>query len=257
MTVQNLQGSSSHPTGRAGDVKLYAIVSDGLRRQIRSGARKPGDRLPSMDRLAAEFGVSLITVRKAVELLENEGLLERQQGRGTFVARTANAREWLRLSTTWSDLMHGYEKTLSMLENEVVLLKEDEPVPLQHDEGQEPPRLAASYVFMRRLHRVDGVRYAYTDLHLDESVFRMAPEAFTVDMVLRVLSRLDGLAVGAAFQTLTIGAADQTTADLLGVPVGSPVGELLRTVLSANGTLVYRGEVIYRGDLVRVDTRLL
>jgi len=240
---------------RPGDVKLYAIVCDRLRRQIRSGQRKSGDRLPSMDALAHEFGVSLITIRHAVAMLEEEGLLERQHGRGTFVAHGPNAREWLPLSTTWSDLMQGYERQRGLLANEVLILKHSQRLPLSPDEAASS--VSDAYVFMRRLHLVEGLPYAYTDLYLDEGVFDLDPTGFQYDMVLRVLSRLEQVKLEAAFQTLTIGTADASSATLLGLAVGSPIGELLRTVVRDDGRLIYRGKVTYRGDLVRVDTRLL
>ncbi|UUX48268.1 GntR family transcriptional regulator [Nisaea acidiphila] len=239
---------------RVGDVKLYGLVCDGLRRQIRSGMLKRGDRLPSLEQLAVDFGVSLITVRKAVEILEDERLLERQQGRGTFVADTGNAREWLRLSTTWSDLMQGYADTRGTMENEVLLLREDQhPVFRDRSAGD----LAENYVFMRRRHFVEGLAYAYTDLYLDQDLYRRAPEAFRNDMVLRVLGGLDGFEIGEATQSVTIGSAGPETADILNLIVGAPVGELLREVIGVDGRLVYHGEVVYRGDLVRIDTRLI
>jgi len=242
------------PVTRLGDVKLYGLVCDGLRRQIRSGALKPGDRLPSLDQLAADFGVSLITVRKAVEILEGERLLERQQGRGTFVAKTGDAREWLRLSTTWSDLMQGYADTRDQMENEVLNLREDlHPTFV----GRTADELAESYVFMRRRHLVEGLAYAYTDLYLDQELYYQAPEAFKTDMVLRVLGGLEGLEIAAATQSVTIGSAQPETAGILNLIVGAPVGELLREVTSVDGRLVYHGEVVYRGDLVRIDTRLI
>jgi len=64
---------------------LYTQVREKLRTGIASGEWKPGARLPNEDRLAAMFGVSRVTVRKAVAQLCEEGLLKRAQGAGTFV----------------------------------------------------------------------------------------------------------------------------------------------------------------------------
>lgn len=240
---------------RSSEVKLYSIVSDGLRRQIRAGQAKPGDRLPSMEKLAEEFGVSLITVRKAVEVLEAEDLLTREQGRGTFVAHTANAREWLRISTTWDDLLSVYAQNRGRMENRVLIRHEGVAL----SPAGCVPDLAApggDYIFLRRVHRVDGLVYAFTDLYLDQEVYRLAPEAFEKDMVLRVLGTTPGVNVGAAFQRITISGASAEAADLLDVVTGAPVGELLRTVEEPSGRIIYRGRVTYRGDLVLVETRL-
>ncbi|UYV35705.1 GntR family transcriptional regulator [Rhodobacteraceae bacterium D3-12] len=240
---------------RTGENKLYTVVSDQLRRQIRSGTRCPGDRLPAMDQLAVEFDVSIVTIRTAIEILENEGLLMRRQGRGTFVARTAQAREWLKISTSWDDLISGYADTQTKNENEVLIETPGRSLPL--DVGDvKSENCAPSYIFMRRRHRMEGLVYAYTDLYLDEEIYRLAPESFKMDMVLRVLGTTPGVEIGSATQSISIGTADAETADLLNLTVGAPVGELLRLVEDPDGQIMYRGMVFYRGDLVRVSTRL-
>ena len=64
---------------------LYCIVRDTLRREI-AETMKPGDQLPTEPELMARMSVSRITVRYALEQLQNEGFIRREQGRGTFVA---------------------------------------------------------------------------------------------------------------------------------------------------------------------------
>ncbi|MFT3942551.1 MAG: GntR family transcriptional regulator [Ancrocorticia sp.] len=61
----------------------YVVVRDALVRRVRGAS--PGDQLPTEPELCAEFGISRITLRRAVEELIDEGLLVREQGRGTFV----------------------------------------------------------------------------------------------------------------------------------------------------------------------------
>lgn len=65
---------------------LYRTVSQALRGRIASGAYEAGTRIPSVDDLATEFGVSSITIRRAVRDLSLEGLLLGRQGLGVFVA---------------------------------------------------------------------------------------------------------------------------------------------------------------------------
>ncbi|MGD9676161.1 MAG: GntR family transcriptional regulator [Candidatus Bipolaricaulia bacterium] len=65
---------------------LYRQVYDRLLAEIRSGAYKPGARLPNHENLAAAYGVSLVTVKEALRLLEDDGLIQRWPKRGTFVA---------------------------------------------------------------------------------------------------------------------------------------------------------------------------
>ena len=68
---------------------LYLQVRNLLAGRIGSGALKPGEMLPNEFALAAEYGVSQGTMRKALTALETERLVTRHQGRGTYVARHA------------------------------------------------------------------------------------------------------------------------------------------------------------------------
>lgn len=75
------------PTKLAKDIiPLYSRVSTIIQNKIISGQYSPGDKLPTEDELVEYFGVSKITIRGALSLLDNEGLIHRIRGKGTFVA---------------------------------------------------------------------------------------------------------------------------------------------------------------------------
>ena len=71
---------------------LYKEVKRKVIDAVRNGEWKPGDVIPSEKKLCERFGVSMGTVRKAVDELAAEGMLIRQQGRGTFVAQHSQDR---------------------------------------------------------------------------------------------------------------------------------------------------------------------
>ncbi|MFF8786379.1 GntR family transcriptional regulator [Streptomyces sp. NPDC015125] len=81
----------------------YERIADQLRQSIRAGRLKPGDRLPSEAKLAEEFGRSVPTVRDALRVLRDEGLIEKQHGRGNFVRRP-------RTVAVRTNLRHQWEK---------------------------------------------------------------------------------------------------------------------------------------------------
>ena len=64
---------------------LYLQLAELLREQIRSGKMPPRSRVPSLIDLAAEHGLAEMTVRKALRILIDEGLIETKPGRGTYV----------------------------------------------------------------------------------------------------------------------------------------------------------------------------
>ncbi|MCL4748155.1 MAG: GntR family transcriptional regulator [Burkholderiaceae bacterium] len=68
------------------DTPLYQATKTRLLESLSGGVYRPGDALPAEKDLAARYGISIGTLRKAVDELVDEGILIRQQGRGTFVA---------------------------------------------------------------------------------------------------------------------------------------------------------------------------
>lgn len=64
---------------------LYLQVAQRVRQDIEAGRYRPGDSLPSESQLSQHYGVSRQTVRQAIAALKSEGLVEAEQGRGTFV----------------------------------------------------------------------------------------------------------------------------------------------------------------------------
>jgi GntR family transcriptional regulator len=71
---------------------LYQQIIDGLKRDISEGRLPAGTSLPSFRQLAEQLMVSLITVKRAYEELEREGIIYRRQGLGTFVAENGDDR---------------------------------------------------------------------------------------------------------------------------------------------------------------------
>src|SRR5829696_4941114 len=94
------------PISAAEPGTLYQQIVDGLKREVGEGRLPPGSALPSFRSLAEELLVSVITVKRAYEELERDGIIYRRQGLGTFVspaavdrareAKTERARELLR-----------------------------------------------------------------------------------------------------------------------------------------------------------------
>lgn len=79
------------PISPAAPGPLYRQIVEGFRREISEGRLAPGEALPSFRALAEDLLVSLITVRRAYDELEREGLIYRKQGLGAFVSEDAAA----------------------------------------------------------------------------------------------------------------------------------------------------------------------
>jgi GntR family transcriptional regulator len=97
---------------------LYRQIIDAVKREISAGRLAPGSSLPSFRALAEELLVSLITVKRAYEELEREGIIYRRQGLGTFIAefghdRTRAARRTVALDAITAAVHAGREAGLS------------------------------------------------------------------------------------------------------------------------------------------------
>lgn len=235
--------SAAHP------LPLYAQLAELLRHRISRGDWKEGDRLPSHELLTREFAVARVTVRQAITMLEDDGLVRSQQGRGTFVTARPGAERTLPVHSSLRDL--------------ATMLRGDETQLLNLSESDAAPELAehdgipaASYVHMRRVHLREGTPYCIISIYLDTAVFHLAPERFREKLVIPILMSMPGVTIAQARQTLTIGTAEPETAGHLGIPVNAPVAYVRRVFRATDGTVLYLGDVTYRGDLVQLEMDL-
>jgi GntR family transcriptional regulator len=228
---------------------LYQHVAALIRKRIHKGDYVPAERLPSIEALARTFHVAVVTVRQALALLEDEGLIERQQGRGTFVARGIKEKRWLKLESSWDMLirMWGRNKPRPIRVFDTL----GNPM-LQADEGEPAP----VYRYMRRVHLADEVPYAVIDLYVDRRLYALCPDRFDSEMVIVVLDSLPQVSIKSMRQCLTIATADLETAALLDISVNAPVGVVRRVIRDQNNVVIYVGEAVYRGDLVKLEREL-
>ena len=100
---------------------LYVQLRDEIEKDIRSGIYKPGDKIMTEAEMSKTYGVSLITIRKAVGLLIDQGLVVRKQGKGTFVTRPKVSRNMKKLQS-FSEMCEqmGMKPGARMLENRLV-----------------------------------------------------------------------------------------------------------------------------------------
>jgi len=245
-----LAAKRPHPVLGASRVPRYLQLAEIFRQRIARGAWKPGDMLPSIDMLMQEFSVARVTVRQAMRLLTDEGLVSPQRGRGTVVNEHPKSQRHLRLHTTLAGLVDMYRADTPVLTN----LEESDACPeLDEQDGTAAP----GYFHMRRVHARDGVKYCVNSMYIDERVFAMDRRRFRKEVVLPVLFSLPGVTIARARQTMHITRADVEVAALLDIPVGEPMAEVRRVMSAPDGTVIYVADVTYRGDYIHLDMDLI
>lgn len=237
-------------TLRTSAVPLYIQVATLLRRRIENGHWASGEKISTIEDLQKEFGVARVTVRQAVELLEKDGLVRRQQGKGTFVAANLEDTRWLKLDTSWSSLIgtikHNVPKFVPV------------SAPLQRPRlGSDEGRAADEYVFLHSVQFRGDRAYSVVNVQLAKDIYERDPEAFRRHAALSVVAGMKGIKILSARQTLIIGSADPETAELLKVPLSAPTAEARCVVIDGRGIAIYVADIIYRGDCIRLETTLV
>ena len=234
---------------KSGPIPRYLQIADLIRQQIGRGQLRPGQRLPTLATLVEEFGVARVTVRQAIETLAREGLVSPQQGRGTFITGAPPEDRWFHAETT----LAGIDRICRLNRPTVRILEEGRSEPaLAPGDG----RAAERYVSMRRVHSRDGVPYCVLTVHLAEDLFQRAPSRFRTEAILPVLTDDPDLKISGARQVMTIGSTDLDLAQLLEIPVGSPIAEVRRQIVDGEGRVIYAGDISYRGDVLRLEMDL-
>ena len=231
-------------------VARYIQLASLFRRRIESGQWAVGEQIPTIEELAAECGVARATIRQALDILEVEQRIERYRAKGTFVRPRPQEQIWCEVATDWSGLLLSREHaTIELLSDQ----RGRQPPFVPHPVGT----LARSYRHLQRIHSRHGSPFLLANLYVDERLSgRIPKKALESKTALRLIADIPGMKIADARQTLTIGTADVETAERLDVPLNAPVAFVYRSVVSREGCLVFIGEGIYRGDMVRIDMKL-
>jgi GntR family transcriptional regulator len=230
-------------------IPLYLQLADLMRQRIAKGVWPRGRAVPTIEKLMEEFDVARVTVRQAIQLLAQEGLLLPQRGRGTFVTAEPSRERRLLVHTSLDDLVEMYRGDTPDLSH--IVETRDAPMLLEQD-GLAAP----GYHHLRRVHSRAGERYCVVSLYIDDRVFAIAPERFRNEVAIPLLATLPGIEIARARQSLHIATADMEIARELQVPVNSPVGEVRRIFNAPDGSVLYLAEATYRGDYIRFEMNL-
>lgn len=217
---------------------LYLQLEARLRDALSSGTWKAGEALPPERALAQQFGVSRLTLRKALERLEAQGLVQRRQGSGTYVA--PRLEQPLSALTGFSQDMRarGLEPSDRWLKRGLFAASPEEVLALQLSPGERVARL-------ERVRSAQGepmaVERAAIPAHLLPE-----PEAVKDSLYTHLEGR--GLRPWRALQRLRAVAAGRQEAGLLGVRPGSPLLYIERLSFLPDGGVLEFTRSHYRGD---------
>jgi GntR family transcriptional regulator len=201
---------------RENPTSLYLQIAALLREEISSGLYEPSGKLPSEAELVKRFDVSRITVRLALDQLVEEKIVERKQGKGTYVSN--------------KQLRHGLDTLRSFHESLVIQGLQPKMRLLSHQIVEIPETLKGAFgpnsdknLLIERLHLVDDQPIALGESHLPAEVATMNMKAIEQQPSYMVIEAVIGLKVVRADLSITAKLADEKYAKLLEIEIGMPL----------------------------------
>jgi DNA-binding GntR family transcriptional regulator len=228
----------------------YLQLSKLLRQKIGSGQILPGEQLPSESELRKQYSLSQMTVRRAINILQEQGVVTTSQGKGTFVRSMKLGMGSFPLEPLHDLFSDKKRVAIKLLEVDLVFADE-----------RTASRLSVSteyrVVYIRSLICRDG---APALLHTENLVYD--PTRPLVESEMGVTS-LDGLFSGNGHTDFKKGelsvhaaVAGGAEAELLQVPVMSPAFRLEHLFYDFADRIVSWGQFLCRGDLLHFSTRV-
>ena len=236
----------------AHELLLYLRVETVLAGEIADGDLKVGDQLPTEDSLIVRFGVSRITVRRAIQNLVSRGLVEIRRGKGTFVAAPKITQELIELSGFVED-MHalGRKPTARVMGKDIVTADATVASQLALTKGERVVRI-------RRVRLADGIPLSFDETYLPLEIGKkIITNNLKVEPIFSLLERKYNVPLIEAEYKLDAVAAETDVAAALKVKPGSAIFRIERTSYSTDRRPVDYEKLHYRGDLVQFVTRLL
>jgi GntR family transcriptional regulator len=209
---------------------LYQRLKDAFAGRIAQGEWRPGAAIPPEGELAAEYGVALGTVRKAIEGLVQEGLIDRRQGRGTFVRKADFTNALFRF------FRHTHDGQ-PMRPSSRLLARRTGKAGARAGRGL---GLAADarVLWLTRLRLVAGEPLVVDDIALPLPAFAALADVPAADfggLLYPLYERAAGQVVARAREHIGFDRADAATAKRLGIGEGEPVVAIERIAFGYDG----------------------
>lgn len=222
---------------------LYLQLKNKIKKEIRTGTLKPGDKLPSEMQMQKEYGMSRVTVRNAMSELEVEGYIIKVQGKGSFVAQSDMLRLPIGVTSFTEDArMQGVDfksEVLSAgLTNEV----------FEMDREFFGLREGEQIMCIKRLRCADGVPVVIEENHLPARLKKLENEDLTGSLYDILMNKYHMIPSNKGRRSVRIIFATEEIAKWLQLSLGTPVIESELCVYDMNGDPVHTVRDIVRGD---------
>ncbi|MFI6336445.1 GntR family transcriptional regulator [Streptomyces sp. NPDC050535] len=222
---------------------LWYQVSQSLRASILGRSARDPLRLPTEERLAEHYGVSVLTMRQALKELEAEGLITRHRRRGTFIEPSAQRGAPVRL-------LGSVDAIVAQQSGMTTELLDHGPVPVSAELAEYFPDLAevGSYHRLRGDEATGEPTNHARNYVRPELAALIDPEDLVRWPMTKVLRDVVGVRISRITDTVEARLADPETARLLQVPLLSPILHYTGVIHGEDGRALDVARIHYRGD---------
>lgn len=222
---------------------LYLQVKNKVKKEIRTGILKPGDKLPSEMQMQKEYNMSRVTIRNAMAELETEGYIVKVQGKGSFVAQSNMLRLPIGVTSFSEDakiqgveivskvLKAGIDTHLSQIDREFFKLPE-----------------GGEIMVVKRLRSVNGTPIVIEENHLSAAYRELETENLTGSLYELLQTKYKVIPANKGRRSVRITFATPEIAEYLELSPGTPVIESEMCVFDMSGEPVHTVKDIVRGD---------
>lgn len=222
---------------------LYLQLKNKIKKEIRTGMLKPGDKLPSETQLQKEYNMSRVTVRNAMEELTVEGYIIKVQGKGSFVAHSDMLRLPVGVTSFTEDAkMQGVNLTSRVVKFEI------QDIQSELDREFFGDRTNGKVLVFKRVRSADGVPIALEENHFSASMKGLEKEDLTGSLYDILMSKYRMIPSNKGRRSVKISYASPEIADYLSINTGTPVIESEMCVYDINGVPIHTVKDIVRGD---------
>lgn len=228
--------------------RVYLLLRD----KISNGTLTEGTLLPGENRLAGEFGVSRVTVRRALDALAEDGWVEKRTGAGSVVLQ--RPRSGAAITADFAGLIPQVVEIERATTARLLSFTYGAPPPVVAEAlGLKAEEVVQTAV---RVRAAQGQPFSHLTTYVPEDIAASYTEADLATQPLFRLLERSGVIVDSATQSLTAALATPETAEALELSVGAPLLSLRRIVRDAQGRGVEYLSALYRPDMFRLEMTL-
>jgi len=230
---------------------LYYVIEKEIKRRIIEGVYRTGKRMPTETELQNEFGVSRLTIREAIKRLVDLGLVQKNQGRGTYVIKPdIYHRVGFLYSPSEEILARNFQLDTKVIQ--LKKIKSDDYIAnnLKIDVDEE-------VVFLERLRYADFIPAQLIKSYLPHKLVKNIESIdFTKNLLYKTLEEQYNLKLKEADEILEAINICEKDANLLDIKPGIPILLTRRTTYLSDGQIIEYNTIIYKPDVLTYHIKL-